>query len=121
MYKELIQVMRDPASLLVTIGIPVMQLVIYGYAIDAEVRNVPAAVYAQDRSPASRDFVNRLQATGLYEVVETAPSQQALYDAIVAGRAKVGVNIPPDYGRELSAGRQAHLQLLIDGSNNTVA
>jgi ABC transporter DrrB family efflux protein len=120
-YKELIQVMRDPASLMVTIVLPVFQLMIYGYAIDTEVDNVSTVVFDQDRSPASREFVQRLEATGLYVVEDYVLSADELYGEIVADRAKVGVNIPPDYQRRLAAGRQATVQVLIDGSNNTIA
>ncbi len=120
-YKELIQVMRDPASLLVTIVMPVVQLTIYGYAIDTEVRNVATVICDQDRSPASRDFVQRLVATGLYTVVDYSDSPADLYAEIVADKAKVGVTIPPDYQRRLNGGRTAQIQVLIDGSNNSVA
>jgi ABC transporter DrrB family efflux protein len=120
-YKELIQVMRDPASLLVTIGMPVMQLIIYGYGIDTEVRNVATVVFDQDRSPASRDFVERLEATGLYFVEDYVDSSDALNGEIIADRAKVGLSLPPNFQRELNAGRPAQVQVLIDGSNNTVA
>jgi ABC-2 type transport system permease protein len=120
-YKEILQVMRDPASLMIMIVLPVVQLMIYGYAIDTEVKNVYTVVFDQDRSPASRDFVDRLRATGLYTIVDNVASSQEMYEAIVADRAKVGINIPPDYQRKLASGKTASIQVLIDGSNNTVA
>jgi ABC-type multidrug transport system permease subunit len=120
-YKEIIQVMRDPASLVLTIIMPLVQLTIYGYAIDTEVKNVATMVLDQDRTPASRDFVQRLEATGLYTVHDYVFSAEELNAAIVADDAKVGINIPAGYQRDLNGGDRATIQVLIDGSNNTVA
>jgi ABC-2 type transport system permease protein len=82
---------------------------------------VATVVFDQSRSPASRDFVDRLEATGLYTIVDNVSSADELYQEIVADRALVGINLPPDYQRDLAAGRTATIQVLIDGSNNTVA
>ena len=90
-------------------------VMIYGYAIDTEVKNVDTVILDQNRTPASRDFVNRLEATGLYTVVDYVASQDELHESIVAERAKVGVNIPADYQRNLNSGRHATIQVLIDG------
>lgn len=120
-YKEFIQTMRDPAALLVTILIPIVQLTIFGYAIDTEVRNVRTIVLDLDKSAASRDFVARLEATRLYTVVDYVPSMETLRQVLVAGTAKVGVNIPAGYQRKLNAHEPATIQVFIDGSNNTIA
>lgn len=121
MYKELIQVLRDPATIVITILLPLVQLTLYGYAIDTEVKHVSTVVFDNDKSAASRDFVNRLVATGLYDVVDYSSSVDEMYDEIVANRAKVAINIPAGYERELAGGSGASIQVLIDGSNNTVA
>lgn len=120
-YKEFIQTMRDPAALVVTILIPIVQLTIFGYAIDTEVKNVRTIVLDMDKSAASRDFVDRLEATKLYTVVDYVSSVQALRQELVAGKAKVGVNIPAGYQRHIDAREHATIQVFIDGSNNTVA
>lgn len=120
-YKELIQLARDPATVLVAIVIPLVQLTIFGYAIDTEVKNVASVVLDMDKSHSSRDFVDRYEATGLYTVVDFVDSQDELRSAIVAGRAKVGLNIPAGYERALRGGKRATVQVLIDGSNNTIA
>jgi ABC-2 type transport system permease protein len=120
-YKELIQLSRDPATLVITLLIPVVQLTIFGFAIDTEVKNVGTVVLDQDMTPASRDFVDRLEATGLYHVLGYAGSADDLYREIVANTAKVGVRIPAGYARRLHGGHQAAIQVFIDGSNNTIA
>lgn len=121
MYKEIIQVTRDPATLVITLILPIVQLTLYGYAIDTEVRNVGTAVIDLDKTRASRDFVDRLAATGLYEITGYTDSPEELYQLIVADKAKVGVRIPHGYERDLHSRRGAQVQVLIDGSNNNVA
>lgn len=120
-YKELIQLSRDPATLMITLLMPVVQLTIYGYAIDTEVKHVRTAILDQDKTAASRDFIARYDATGLYTIVDYVTSEDELYEAIVASTAKVGLNIPAGYERQLRSGKPATIQVLIDGSNNTVA
>lgn len=120
-YKEFIQVMRDPAALVVTILIPVVQMTLFGYAIDTEVRDVKTVVLDMDKTPASRDFIYRLEATGLHKITDYCNSTRELNAEIVAGRAKVGINIPAGYERALTGRETATVQVFIDGSNNTVA
>jgi ABC transporter DrrB family efflux protein len=120
-YKELIQLSRDPATLVITLLIPVVQLTIFGYAIDTEVKNVKTAILDQDKTVESRDFINRLEATGLYRIVDYVDSEEELYDTIVASQAKTGVRIPAGYARRLNGGKPATIQVLIDGSDNSVA
>src|SRR5690606_23864658 len=67
-YKEFIQITRNPATLAITLLIPIIQLIIFGYAIDTEVRNVRTYVLDLDNTPQSREFINRFRATGLYDM-----------------------------------------------------
>ncbi|MCB1217575.1 ABC transporter permease [bacterium] len=120
-YKEFIQISRNPATLVITLMIPIVQLVIFGYAIDTEVRNVRTLVLDLDNTPQSREFLNRFSATGLYDILGQVASDRELEAAIVSGRASVGIQIPAGYGRELSGRRPAQILVLIDGSNNTIA
>jgi ABC-2 type transport system permease protein len=121
MYKEVLQVMRDPATIVMTIMMPLLQLTLYGYAIDTEVRNVATVVIDQDKTKASRDFVDRLTATGLYNIVGSTDSTEEMYQSILRDEAKVGIRLPVGYERDLNNGRGATVQVLIDGSNNTIA
>lgn len=121
LYKEMIQVLRDPATVIISVLFPLFQLTLYGYAINTEVSHIPTAVLDLDLTPASRDFVHRMEATGLYDTVAYARSQDGLYQLIVSDVATVGVHIPPGYQRSIDAREQAFVQVLIDGSNNTTA
>jgi ABC-type multidrug transport system permease subunit len=119
-YKELIQVRRDPATAFVFV-IPVIQLLMFGYALDMEVRYIPTVVYDLDQRAASRELLWKFQTTRYFDVVRKAATREELHDTIVAGQAQVGIIIPPDYSDAVIAGRKASVQVLIDGSDNTVA
>ncbi len=119
-YKEFIQVRRDPATKFVFV-IPVIQLILFGYAIDTEVRDVPTVVFNADRRAASREFLARFDSTDVFNITEDAVDAAGVRDAIVAGRAKVGIVIPPKFSEDRLNGRPAQVQVLIDGSDNTIA
>ncbi len=119
-YKELIQVRRDPATAFVFM-IPVIQLLLFGVALDTDVRHIPTVVYDLDQRSAARELLAKFQATSYFDVVKHANTQDELYNTIVAGKAQVGIVIPPDYSDHVLAGRRATVQVLIDGSDNTVA
>ncbi len=121
MYKEFIHVRRDPATLFLTLFIPVFQLILFGYAINMDVKNIPTVVYDLDRGRQSRDMVMALRNTDYFRIVGEVHSDRALNDAIVAGRAKVGFKIPVDFSDRLLSGEQATVLVLIDGSDSTIA
>ena len=68
-WKELVQLRRDRMTFGMMVGLPIMQLMLFGYAINTDVRHMPTLVYDQDRSAEARDFVNRLSITGFYDVI----------------------------------------------------
>ncbi len=119
-YKEFIQVRRDPATAFVFL-IPVIQLLLFGVALDTDVRFIPTVVYDLDHRWGSGELVWRFQTTSYFQVVKHAVTRNDLHDTIVAGQAQVGIIIPPDYSDHVLAGRRAHIQVLIDGSDNTIA
>lgn len=119
-YKEWVQFLRDPATKFVFV-VPVIQMIIFGYAIDTDVRNVPMAVFDGDRRSAARSFLAKLENTDVVHLVEEADDVAGVREAIVAGRCQVGVIIPHDFSENLLAHRSAQVQYLVDGSNNTVA
>ena len=119
-YKEVLQVRRDPATRFIFL-IPLIQMIIFGYAIDMDIQHIPTIVYDLNRSVESRRLIERFGNTGTFDIIATAGSEQEVRRAIIAGRAKVGVIIPHDYSANLISGRQATVQALIDGSDSTVA
>lgn len=118
--KEVIHIRRDPATRFV-FAIPLIELLIFGYAIDMDVKDVSTVIFDLDQRRESRELIKEFESTRYFRVTSHVRSDQELERAIVSGRAKVGIKIPPDYSRELVNGRQARVQVLIDGSDSTVA
>ena len=118
--KEVIHIRRDPATRFV-LAIPLIELLLFGYAIDTDVKNVPSVVFDLNRDRESRELVKEFENTRYFRIVGEVHSDEELRNAIVSGRAKVGIKIPPDYSTNLVNGRQARVQVQIDGSESTTA
>jgi ABC-2 type transport system permease protein len=119
--KEFVQMRRDPATLRLLLLVPVMQMLIFGYAIRTDVRNLPTVAFDQSRSQESREFLQRLTATGNFVMRGEAASYEAAIHAVDAGSARAAVVIPEDYGRNLKRGRTATVQVLVDASDPTAS
>ena len=119
--KEIIQMLRDPRSLIFIFIMPILQLVLLGYANNTDVTNVPTAVFNQDNSPASRELLDAFQSTGYFSFDYSVYSQADINTLIGGGRAQVGIIIPPDYATNLASGQGADVLMLVDGSDPTVA
>lgn len=119
--KEFIQIVRDPRTLALTILMPVMQLVLLGYAATNDVRNVPLAVLDQDRSAASRALLDAYRAADYFRLVYVVDAEEELQTLIDGGRARAGIIIPPGYGTAITAGHTAQVAFVIDGSDPTLA
>lgn len=120
-YKESIHIVRDPKTLFLILVIPAIQLTLFGYAIDLDVKDIPTVVYNLDGREESRTLLDAFANSGYFDIARTASSDKDLFGEIVRGDAQVGIKIPPDFTDNLRLGRQATVQLLIDGSNSTVA
>lgn len=116
-WKELIQLRRDRPTLAMMIGIPVIQLLLFGYAINTDVRHIPLVVYDQDHSSASRDMVRSLESTGFYDVVGHVQNYGEIERALRRSTARAALVISSRYGSDLKRGRTARLQLVVDGSD----
>ncbi len=118
--KEVIHIRRDPATRFV-LAIPLIELLLFGYAIDTDVKNVPTVVFDLNRDSESRELIKEFENTRYFRIVGEVHSDEELRNAIVSGRAKVGIKFPPDYSTNLVNERQARVQVLIDGSESTTA
>ena len=117
--KELRQLRRDRVTLAMILGIPVMQLVLFGFAINLNLRNLPAAIADEAGTSASRAFVMDMLATGVIRPVAPADTPQELMALLQRGRISIGIAIPPDFDRRRAEGREA-VQVLVDGSDTVV-
>lgn len=117
--KELRQMRRDRITLAMIVGIPVMQLILFGYAINLNLRGLSAGVADQANTAASRALVMDMVATGVVKADVSATSPQELMEHLRRGRISVGIVIPPDFDRRRYDGREA-AQVLVDGSDTVV-
>ena len=110
---------RDRATLRLMLFVPVMQLVLFGYAIRTDVRNLPTVVFDASRSAQSRALLDRLVATDNFRIRAHVASYADAVRAIDAGRAKAAIVIPPDYARRLKRAAGAQVQVLVDATDPT--
>ena len=120
--KELLQLRRDRLTLGMMTMIPLMQLMLFGYAINTDVRHIPTIIFDGDQSAESRDLVQSLQATGFYDIVGHARSYDEVDLALRGATAKVALIVPPGYARDQLRGEPTTVRLVLDGSDpQTVA
>lgn len=118
--KEFLQIRRDPRLLRVIFVAPVIQLVVFGYAVSTDVRNTPVFVVDLDQSRASRELVAAFTAAGYFRVIGQSERPADLAAALASGRATLGLEIPRGMAADLAAGK-ARVQLLLDGTNSNIA
>jgi ABC-2 type transport system permease protein len=119
MVKEVRQLRRDRITLAMILGIPVFQLILFGYAINLNLRGLAAGIADEANSSASRALVMDMVASGVIKPRLAATSPQQLTDALRAGQISIGVVIPPDFEARRFDGREA-VQVLVDGSDTVV-
>ncbi|MHB8836386.1 MAG: ABC transporter permease, partial [Candidatus Methylomirabilia bacterium] len=120
-WKEFVQIARDWRTLVVVIVLPVLMLILYGYAINFDLRHVALGVQDEDRSPASRRLVEAFDRGENFDVFATLESPGAATRALDAGAVRAVLAIPRGYAADLAAGRTAVVQVLVDGADSTSA
>jgi ABC-2 type transport system permease protein len=119
--KEFRQLLRDPRMVRILIGPPLIQLVIFGYAVSTDIKDTATFIVDHDNTRESRELVSALTASGYFRVVGGSSRPRDLIKALDAGEALVGLVIPPDFSRDLRGGRGSGVQLLIDGTDSNTA
>ena len=119
--KEFIQALRDPRMRAILFVMPVVQLIVFGYAVTTDVQRVPTAVYDLDRSVASREVVRRFAASKYFAVVEYLTTESEARQALDHGQVSVVLRLNAGFENDLRAGRTAQLQVLLDGSDSNTA
>src|SRR5438128_4142913 len=110
--KELIQIRRDPRTLAIVLALPIMQLTLFGYAINTTVDHISTVVLDQARDAQSRGFIASFFNTGYFDFTRQAASVEDVRQTIDAGTARVGIIVAPDFSHDLVAGRSAKAQLV---------
>ncbi len=121
MRKEFLHIVRDPRTLAVMFLIPVVQLLLLGYAATTDVKHLSTAVLDRDRTPHSRDLIDAYRASGYFDITLAVESEAEMARAMDSGVVRAGLIIPAGYGRALQRGEKVKVGLVIDGSDPTVA
>jgi len=121
LFKEFIIVWRDPMTLFFMFFPPLIEMIAFGYALDNDVKHMALVVLNEDRTFESRQLIDRFVNTETFRVVGEVQSVEALKSEMRKGRAYAGLEIPPNFTRELRAGHSGQVQLVVDGSNSTTA
>lgn len=121
LYKEVLQLMRDPIALFFAFFPPLVQVIIFGFAIDTDIKHIPAVIFNLDQRRASREFIQELENTQYLNFVMEVHSEKELARALTSGGKYVGIHIPPDFSDKLARGKPTNILVLIDGSDNTIA
>jgi len=117
LWKELVQLRRDRLTLGLMLGISAIQLALFGYAIQTEVRHLPTVVLDESRTAESRRLIEVFRNSGNFDIVELVPSRAAMQDRIERGGANAALVIPPDYLRQLRRNRGAEVQVVVDAAD----
>jgi ABC-2 type transport system permease protein len=120
-YKEFIHVVRDPRTLTVMLLMPIMQLLLLGYAMTTDVDHIPTVVLDQDLTSQSRGLIEAYQASSYFDITHYASSEEELRRLIDKGSQRAGLIIPYGYAHDLEKQMGASVSFVIDGSDPTVA
>ena len=119
--KEALHILRDRRTLLILFGLPIAQVLVFGYAVTNEFRNASIAIVDEARDEASEELVRQFTASGHFILRDEPTSVRELQDLFRAGDVKMGVVIAPDFARDFLDGRAGRVQLLADGSDPNYA
>ena len=119
--KEIIQIRRDSRSLLIVVLMPVTLMLLFGYGVNLDLKGLPVYVYDCDGSQQSQDLLKHFEASRYFNLVRTVDNYAALTRALDDGSAKMGIVIPWDFSRRLTAGGPVEVQALIDATDDNTA
>ena len=119
--KEFIQVFRNKKMRAIVFVMPVIQSLIFGYAVTTDVKDVKTAIYDQAATPESRDLSDRFTRSGYFTVTKILRSDREIDDILNSGTAAAIIKIPPDYSRRIAAGDTAFVQIIVDGTDSNTA
>jgi ribosome-dependent ATPase len=119
--KEFFHIRRQRSTIFFMLVVPVLQTLIFGYALDTEIEHIPTVVFNSDGRQRATELVETFVNTRQFTIVDYVHDDESFRRAITSGRAKVGIRIPPNYSDSLLSGEQVPVQVLIDGSDSQVA
>ena len=119
--KEIIQVWRDPRSLMVVLLMPLMQMALLGYGVNLDIKHVTICVFDREGSQESQSLMKAFQASAYFDIAEAEHDYNAVRRAIDAGRCKMAIVIPPDFSQDLATTNSASVQAILDATDDNTA
>lgn len=119
--KELIHIVRDPRSLGMALALPMLLLVLFGYALSLDVDQIPMLIWDQDRTPESRALLSKFEGSRYFHIVGYAGDYRSIEDSLLRGGALVGLVIPVNFGKKVLDAQPVDVQLLLDGADSNTA
>ncbi|MCU0595089.1 MAG: ABC transporter permease [Desulfobacterota bacterium] len=119
--KEIIQALRDPRLRVLVFVPPLLQLVAFGYAANLDLKNIPIALYDEDRTPVSRELAFAFESSGYFKFVETIQRPEEMTTLIDKGTVKAVLHLGPDLAERVGSGRTALVQVIVAGTNSNTA
>ena len=119
--KEFVQIRRDPRSLALGLAVPVLLLILFGYALTLDVDNVPTIIWDRDNSQVAKDFILNFRNSRYFQIIGYTNNYADILRRIDAGDAMIGMILPKDFSRYIESSREAPVQFLIDGSDSNTA
>jgi ABC-2 type transport system permease protein len=119
--KELLHIVRDVRSLTLALALPLVMLLLFGYALTLDVDRIPTYIYDQDRTPQSRELIDQFRGSSYFQILAAVHDYKLSERAIDKSAILLSLTVPRDYARHLLSGQEADVQLLIDGSDSNTA
>ncbi|WP_026882488.1 ABC transporter permease [Clostridium akagii] len=119
--KEFIQIKRDRASLIIAVMMPILMMILFGYAVNTELDNINTAVLDMNKTTESRDFLKNFENTKYFKVIKIENSISQIHEDMNLGSIHAAIIIPSDYALKLNENEKPRIQILIDGSDPTTA
>jgi ABC-2 type transport system permease protein len=119
--KELIQIRRDPRSLLIALAMPILQMLLLGYGVSLDAKHIPVYAYDQEGSQDSQALLKHFQASEYFDLITTVANYRQLVEAIDSARCKLGVVIPYDFSKRLRDTGRADVQVIADATDDNTS
>src|SRR5678815_2045498 len=116
--KEMRHILRDSRSLTMAIAVPILMLLLFGLALSLDVDQIPTVIYDADRTVKSRELIEQFRGSRYFQILGYSENYKEIERQIDRNKVLLGVVIPADYSRLIGAGKNADVQLLIDGSDS---
>ena len=119
--KELLHIVRDPRSLIAALALPLLMLLLFGFALSLDVDQIPTIVYDLDRTPQSRDLILDFRGSRYFNIVDEVQSYKPIERGMDTRKALLGLVIPTNFAKDLLSGKEAQVQFLLDGADSNTA